>query len=61
MATDNPIVRTDQDDVAFMLQVKENVETLAPANYGEGKHHDRSSCLDFHAFSIKNMVKNARN
>ena len=51
VATDNPIVGTDQDAIAFIFQVKENVGTLVPATYGEGKFHHRSSHLDFYAFS----------
>ena len=42
MATGNPIAGADQDVAALVLQVKENVENLYPANFGEGKHHDRS-------------------
>ena len=43
MATGNLIAGADQDVAVLVLQVKENVEILYPANFGEGKHHGRSS------------------
>ena len=42
ISTENPITGVHQDVAALMLQVHEIVENLAPANFGEGKCHERS-------------------
>ena len=46
ISTDNPIVGADQDAATLMLQIKENVEKLAPDLLEEGKCYARSSSSD---------------